>query len=88
MFFCPDIDAWDGLHDSLPAVASEHELLLLDACFYDNNELPGRDMTLIPHPRVTQTVDLLLSSGVLTSPEHLCEVFLIHINHSNKLWVD
>ena len=52
MFYCPDIDAWDGLSDSLPAVAGAHELLLLDSTFYDNNELPGRDMTLIPHPRV------------------------------------
>ena len=88
MFFCPDIDAWDGLSDSLPAVTNAHDLLLLDSTFYDNNELPGRDMTLIPHPRVAQTVDLLLSSGVLQSTEHLCKVFLIHINHSNRLWVD
>jgi pyrroloquinoline quinone biosynthesis protein B len=28
------------------------DILLLDATFYDDNELPGRDMKTIPHPRV------------------------------------
>jgi len=70
MFYCPDIDAWSGLSDSLPNIAMAHEILLLDSTFYDNYELPGRDMTTIPHPRVAQTVELLLSSGVLNSTEH------------------
>ena len=88
LFFCPDIDAWDGMSESLSAVATANDVLLLDATFYVNNELPGRDTTTIPHPRVVQTVDLLVSSGVLQSQEHPCAVYLIHINHSNRLLTD
>ena len=58
------------------------DILLLDATFYDNEELPGRDMSSIPHPRVIETVELL------STIQFKSEIYLIHINHSNKLWVD
>ena len=87
LFYCPDIDAWDGMSESLESLASRMNILLLDATFYDNNELPGRDMSSIPHPRVAQTVELLVPSGVLQRCQD-CDVYLVHINHSNRLWSD
>jgi len=82
LFFCPDIDSWEGLPETLATVASSMDILLLDATFFDDNELPSRDMSLIPHPRVVQTVE------ILKSVDFSCEVVLVHMNHSNKLWLD
>ena len=81
LYFCPDIDSWSNMDESLPVIAQTMDILLVDSTFYDDNELPGRDMSVIPHPRVVQTMNLL--EGIPFK-----QVVLIHINHSNKLWVD
>jgi pyrroloquinoline quinone biosynthesis protein B len=77
--YLPDIDRWEGW--PLVATVAAHDLVLLDATFHDDGELPGRDMSLIPHPRVPDTMDRLqgLVDGGLT-------VGFIHLNHSNPLW--
>jgi len=50
---------------------------LLDGAFFSAGELPGRDLSQIPHPLVTDTAERL--AGVD------CDVRLIHLNHSNPL---
>lgn len=82
LFFCPDIDSWEGMQPDLVAVVTSVDVALLDATFYHDEELPGRDMSCIPHPRVVHTVALLKDVTTET------EVVLIHLNHSNCLWVD
>ena len=54
----------------------------LDATFYDDNELPGRDMSQIPHPRVTESMDLIDAAADETLKD---KVRFIHINHTNPL---
>ena len=66
----------------LRAVLSEADFAFLDATFYDDHELPGRDMRSIPHPRVVDTLEIV--RGV----QRRAEVVLIHMNHTNRLWVD
>lgn len=83
LFFCPDIDGWDGLQPTMPDIVRECDVSLLDATFYDNLELPGRDMSTIPHPRVVDTISRLQECiGALD----LHNAVLIHLNHSNRLW--
>ncbi|NNF95190.1 MAG: pyrroloquinoline quinone biosynthesis protein PqqB, partial [Altererythrobacter sp.] len=53
----------------------------VDATFWDDNELKGRDMSEIPHPRVTQTMDLLQD---LPASER-AKVHFIHYNHTNPI---
>jgi pyrroloquinoline quinone biosynthesis protein B len=81
MFFCPDIDSWNNMTESLPVLAESMDILLLDSTFYDDNELIGRDMSSIPHPRVVDTISLLQDKKYKS-------IVFIHINHSNKLWSD
>lgn len=83
LFYCPDIDSWENMFESLPEIASTMDILLLDSTFYDNNELPGRDMRTIPHPRVNETIRLLENIDHCST-----SIVFIHINHSNRLWVD
>jgi pyrroloquinoline quinone biosynthesis protein B len=81
LFFCPDIDSWENLPVPLSTIASSMDILLLDSTFYDDDELPGRNMSTIPHPRTIQTFEVLKDVSFHT-------VVLVHINHSNRLWVD
>jgi len=79
-FFVPDIDEWQSM-DWLKSDKNT-EIAFLDATFYDDNELPGRDMSEIPHPRVTETMDLIDASGDASLKD---KIRFIHINHTNPL---
>ena len=84
--YLPDIDsfdAWvgkDGQTRFLKMLALSH-YVFVDATFYDDNELPGRDMSEIPHPRVTETMDLLRNLPT----EQRAKVHFIHYNHTNPI---
>lgn len=83
--FVPDIDSWDEwdaefdlrLEDMLEHV----DFAFIDATFYDDHELPGRDMTLIPHPRVEATMDRLANQPAKVRSR----VQFIHYNHTNPI---
>jgi len=77
VFYCPDIDSWDAWAVDLRALIETMDVALLDATFYSGDELPGRDLTSIPHPLATDTAARLAGVGA--------EVVLIHLNHSNPL---
>lgn len=77
LFYCPDIDRWEQWQHNIREVVERTDVSLLDGCFFSGNELPGRDMSKIPHPQVTDTVNRL--HGVKT------RVYFIHLNHSNPL---
>lgn len=76
LFYCPDIDHWNNLNLAEYLNAGDHALL--DATFYSEDELPGRDLREIPHPPVTQTLEFIKGQSFQT--------WLIHLNHSNPLW--
>ncbi len=80
LFYCPDIDRWEAWDQDIRAVVDAHNVALLDATFFSGAELPGRDMSKIPHPLVTDTVARLSGTG--------SAVALIHLNHSNPLLRD
>ncbi|HJM38840.1 MAG TPA: MBL fold metallo-hydrolase [Planctomycetota bacterium] len=82
LFYVPDIDAWDELSFDLIQIANTHDTLLLDGTFFSDQELPGRDMSLIPHPRVGVTMDLLEETVGSTGTR----VLFTHFNHTNPLW--
>ncbi len=78
LLYVPDIDSWEAW----PAARDEierHPVSLLDATFYDADELPGRDMREVPHPLVTDTIARFHD---LTSTHR---IILTHLNHTNPL---
>jgi pyrroloquinoline quinone biosynthesis protein B len=77
LFYCPDIDTWDEWEHDLRQFVADIDVALLDATFFSADELPGRDLSQIPHPLATDTAERL--AGVD------CDVRLIHLNHSNPL---
>ena len=81
LLFIPDIDKWEKWDRSLDSLIREVDLALIDATFFDINELPGRDMREIPHPFVTETMQKLSEL-----PKNLRQrVMFIHFNHTNPL---
>ncbi len=80
LLYCPDIDGWAQWSRPVREVVSGVDVALLDGSFFDPSELPGRDISQIPHPLVRDTVARL--SGVER------EVRFIHLNHSNPLLRD
>jgi pyrroloquinoline quinone biosynthesis protein B len=78
--FIPDIDKWEKWDRDLSQIAKEFDFLLIDATFYDSKEI-NRDISEIPHPLVTETIDLL--SGL--SIENRNKVYFIHMNHTNMM---
>ena len=78
LLYLPDIDAWDAWPEAKQVLAA-HDLCLIDATFGSHDELPGRDMSSIPHPFVEDTIARF---GRLTAQTMM---LLGHINHSNPL---
>ncbi len=79
LLYVPDTDAWSSWPKPLVEVLAGVDVALLDATFYSLDELPGRNLSEVPHPLVTQTMDLLqepVRAGSLS-------VFFTHFNHSN-----
>jgi pyrroloquinoline quinone biosynthesis protein B len=78
--FIPDIDKWEKWDRDLSQLAKEFDFLLIDATFYDSKEI-NRDISEIPHPLVTETMNLL--SGL--NKENRSKVYFIHMNHTNMM---
>ncbi len=86
VLFIPDIDSWEDwdaagrrIEDEIARV----DFAFLDATFFANGEIPGRDMSGFPHPFITHTMDRLAS---LPAGER-AKVRFIHLNHTNPaLW--
>jgi pyrroloquinoline quinone biosynthesis protein B len=79
--FIPDIDKWSKFDKSITELVARHNLALLDATFYKDGELPGRPMSEIPHPFVTETMSLF--NSLSTADKN--KIRFIHLNHTNPL---
>ena len=80
--YVPDIDSWNELDDlgrSIERLIADVDVAFLDATFFDNGELPGRDMSGFPHPFVRVSMDRFDS---LPESERR-KIRFIHLNHSN-----
>ena len=87
VLFLPDIDRWDASDlgpDFLPGLVSEVDVAYLDGTFYDGRELSGRDLGVIPHPPMIDTMQRLES----VARERPGAVRFIHLNHTNPVLHD
>lgn len=81
VIYLPDIDKWERWSVKIEDLLSQSDYAFLDATFFDVNELPGRDMSEIPHPFVVETMERLKALPLLERKK----VRFIHLNHSNPL---
>ncbi len=83
--FIPDIDKWGKWSKNIIDEVNRVDIALIDATFYSADELPGRRMEEVPHPFVTETMELFSNENKGTK----AKIHYIHLNHTNPLlWDD
>lgn len=79
--FIPDIDKWEKWALDINTLIKDHDLVFLDGTFFANGEIPGRDMSEIPHPFVEES---MAKFGKLPEIDR-AKVHFIHFNHTNPV---
>jgi pyrroloquinoline quinone biosynthesis protein B len=79
VLFIPDIDKWAKWQRNIIEEVSKVDVALLDATFYQNGEIPNRDMSEIPHPFMEETIGLFKNSADKS------KIKFIHFNHTNPV---
>lgn len=79
LVYLPDIDQWDRWSVPIEQIIGSCDIALLDGTFYSADELPGRDMSQIPHPMIASSIDRFSQ----LSEKHRRKIQFIHLNHSN-----
>jgi pyrroloquinoline quinone biosynthesis protein B len=79
--FIPDINKWADWQTDLSSLVKTVDYALIDATFFADGELPGRDMSKIPHPFVVESMETLATLPVTERNK----VWFIHLNHTNPL---
>lgn len=78
--FIPDIDKWQKWNRSLAELVKSVDYAFLDGTFYKDGEI-NRPMSEVPHPFVTETMDLLKNLPAAQKTK----VHFIHFNHTNPV---
>ncbi len=81
LVFIPDINKWEVWEQSITAEISKCDYALLDGTFYSGEEIGYRNISEIPHPFITESMQLF--SGL--PPAEREKVHFIHLNHTNPL---
>lgn len=84
VLFIPDINKWNIWDRSIIEEISKVDYAFLDGTFYDQNELPGRDIREIPHPFIEESLDLFKDLPDIEK----AKIHFIHFNHTNPLILD
>lgn len=79
VLFIPDIDKWTRWETPVEAVVATVDVAYLDGTFHDQDELPHRDMSEIPHPFVVESIMRFADEPA----GERAKVRFIHLNHSN-----
>jgi len=79
VLYLPDIDKWDRWDALVEDWIKKVDIAMLDAAFYADGELPGRDMSKIPHPFIAESMERLAP----LSAELKARVRFTHMNHTN-----
>ncbi len=77
--YLPDIDKWTRWETKIETVLETVDVAYLDGTFYANGELPGRDMSKIPHPFMEES---MARFATLDAAER-AKVRFLHLNHTN-----
>lgn len=83
LLFIPDIDKWSKWNRDILALIRQVDYAFLDATFYKNGEIKGRDMSEIPHPFVEESMDLFNDLSKFDKSK----VYFTHFNHTNPLLI-
>ena len=85
LLFLPDHDDWEGTLELVGEVSIREWLIsmgvkfaMIDGTFWSDDELGGTDMTQLPHPTISESLEPL---GERRDGDP--EIIFIHLNHTN-----
>jgi len=81
LIFIPDIDKWGKWDKDILEEVKASDYALLDGSFYENGEIPGRDMSLIPHPFIQESMGMFDNLSDIDKGK----IHFIHFNHTNPV---
>jgi pyrroloquinoline quinone biosynthesis protein B len=81
VLYVPDTDGWDGWDPPVEDHIRQVDIALLDATFFSHDELPGRDISKIAHPLVSES----LTRFAALDDRDRSKIRFTHLNHSNPL---
>lgn len=79
VLFIPDIDKWEKWDRHIEDLVANVDVAYVDGTFFGNGEIPGRDMSLIPHPSIEESLQRFAKLPV----DVRSRVRFIHLNHTN-----
>jgi len=79
LLFLPDTDKWERFDTPVEALVANVDHALVDGTFYSGEELPGREMSEIPHPFLVESIERF---AALSEAER-AKISFTHLNHSN-----
>lgn len=77
--YIPDIDKWERWERRIETLIESVDVAYLDGTFFGNGEIPGRDMSLIPHPFIAESLDRFARMNAAERSK----IRFIHLNHTN-----
>jgi len=80
IIYIPDIDSWEEWKIDIDKLIADNDILFIDGTFYHEEELEGRDINEIPHPRIKDSMRIL--EGLDSS--NRSKVYFTHLNHTNN----
>lgn len=75
VLWLPDIDKWEKWETPVESVLEKVDAAYVDATFFSERELPGRDLSEIPHPTITESMRRLSAFA--------SKIRFVHLNQSN-----
>ena len=79
LIYIPDVDKWLKWEKDIRDEVTNVDYALLDGSFYANGEIPNREMSAIPHPFITESMNLFKTSVIAEKSK----IYFIHLNHTN-----
>lgn len=73
ILWLPDIDKWEKWSTRIEDVIARVDVAYIDGTFFDASELPGRNLSEIPHPTMRESMQRLKPA----------KIRFIHLNQSN-----
>jgi pyrroloquinoline quinone biosynthesis protein B len=77
--YVPDIDKWEKWDRRIEDMIAQVDVAWLDGTFFAESEIPGRDLTDIPHPLIAESLQRFQP----LPPQERTKVRFIHLNHTN-----
>jgi pyrroloquinoline quinone biosynthesis protein B len=79
LLYVPDIDRWEDWDQRIEELVERVDVALVDGTFFSAEEMPGRDLSQVPHPMIQ---DSIRRFALLPAAER-AKIHFTHLNHTN-----